>query len=103
MGQSAHIQTETGLEDSSKILFADHHASHAASSFFASPYKEAAVLTVDGVGEWTTALKGYATADWGDGTHTNEIKVLGEQRFPHSLGLLYSAFTAFPWLPGQQR
>ncbi len=91
----AHIQTETGLENSEKILFADHHASHAASAFFASPYEEAAVLTVDGVGEWTTALKGYATADWGDGSRQNQIKVLGEQRFPHSLGLLYSAFTAF--------
>ncbi|MEM7801305.1 MAG: carbamoyltransferase N-terminal domain-containing protein, partial [Chloroflexota bacterium] len=88
-----HIQNHLDLP-SEKILFVDHHVSHAASAFFASPFKESALLTVDGVGEWTTSLKGMATADW-DGTGQNEIKVLGEQRFPHSLGLLYSAFTAF--------
>lgn len=71
----------------SKILFSEHHLSHAASSFLCSPFEEAAILTVDGVGEWTTA-------SWGIGRGT-EIKLLKEIRFPHSLGLLYSAFTAF--------
>ncbi|MEM9776800.1 MAG: carbamoyltransferase N-terminal domain-containing protein, partial [Chloroflexota bacterium] len=89
----AHIQSEIDVPED-RILFVDHHASHVASAFFASPFKEAAFLTVDGVGEWTTALKGQATADW-DGTSTNQLKVTGEHRFPHSLGLLYSAFTAF--------
>lgn len=70
-----------------KILFSGHHLSHAASAFFCSPFQEAAILTVDGVGEWTTASYGK-----GKGT---EIKTLSEIRFPHSLGLLYSAFTAF--------
>ncbi|MBN1202108.1 MAG: hypothetical protein JXJ20_09655 [Anaerolineae bacterium] len=76
-----------------QILFCDHHMSHAASAFFASPYDEAAVLTADGVGEWTTATMGHATANWGQGE--NKIDLFWEQRFPHSLGLLYSAFTAF--------
>jgi carbamoyltransferase len=71
----------------SKIVFSDHHLSHAASAFFCSPFEEAAVLTVDGVGEWATATYGI-----GRGT---EIKVLREIRYPHSIGLLYSAFTAF--------
>lgn len=71
----------------SKILFSEHHLSHAASAFFCSPFEEAAILTVDGVGEWTTASLGI-----GRGT---EIRLLKEVRFPHSLGLLYSAFTAF--------
>jgi carbamoyltransferase len=70
-----------------KILFGDHHLSHASSAFLCSPFEEAAILTVDGVGEWATATYGV-----GKGT---EIKVLNEIRFPHSLGLLYSAFTAF--------
>lgn len=73
--------------DPSKILFSEHHLSHAASSFYCSPFKEAAILTVDGVGEWTTATIGI-----GRGT---DIKLLKEIKFPHSLGLLYSAFTAF--------
>jgi carbamoyltransferase len=68
--------------------------SHAASAFYASPFDEAAVLTIDGVGEWTTTTLGKARANWnGDGA--NEITLFEEQRFPHSLGLLYSAFTAF--------
>ena len=70
-----------------KILFSEHHLSHAASAFYCSPFEEAAVLTVDGVGEWTTASLGV-----GRGT---ELRLLREIRFPHSLGLLYSAFTAF--------
>jgi carbamoyltransferase len=80
-----------------KILFCDHHMSHAASAFFASPFKEAAVLTVDGVGEWTTTTLGKATSVWeGDVGGSNEINLFQEQRFPHSIGLLYSTFTA--WL-----
>src|SRR5512143_2021660 len=70
-----------------KILFSEHHLSHAASAFFCSPFKEAAILTVDGVGEWTTASLGMA--------QDTDIKLLKEIRFPHSVGLLYSAFTAF--------
>jgi carbamoyltransferase len=71
----------------SKILFSEHHLSHAASAFYCSPFDESAILTVDGVGEWTTATIGI-------GKETN-IKILKEIRFPHSLGLLYSAFTAY--------
>lgn len=77
-----------------KILFSAHHLSHAASAFFCSPFKEAAILTVDGVGEWATTTLGTGKADW-EGGGKNEIKILEEIRFPHSLGLLYSVFTAF--------
>lgn len=70
-----------------KILFPEHHESHAASAFFPSPYQEAAFLTVDGVGEWTTTSYGKGIG--------NKIEMLGELHFPHSLGLLYSAFTYF--------
>ena len=80
------IQKRLGVPPS-KILFSEHHLSHAASAFFCSPFEEAAILTVDGVGEWTTASLGIAKG--------TEIKLLKEIRFPHSLGLLYSAFTAF--------
>ncbi|MCH7519241.1 MAG: carbamoyltransferase [Candidatus Dadabacteria bacterium] len=80
------LQNKLGV-DSSKILFSEHHLSHAASSFYCSPFNEAAILTVDGVGEWTTATLGI-----GRGT---DIKLLKEIKFPNSLGLLYSAFTAF--------
>ncbi len=78
-----------------RILFVDHHVSHAASAMFCSPFEEAAVLTVDGVGEWTTTAMGSATGNWGNGRR-NAIQLVEEIRFPHSLGLLYSAFTA--WL-----
>jgi carbamoyltransferase len=78
-----------------RVLFMEHHISHAASAMFCSPFQEAAVLTVDGVGEWTTTSLGHATADWGNG-QSNRIDLTDELRFPHSLGLLYSAFTA--WL-----
>jgi carbamoyltransferase len=71
----------------SRIFFSEHHLSHAASAFFCSPFEEAAILTIDGVGEWTTASIGVGCG--------NDIKLLREIRFPHSLGLLYSAFTAF--------
>ncbi|HSA34270.1 MAG TPA: carbamoyltransferase [bacterium] len=70
-----------------RLLFPEHHLSHAASAFFPSPYEEAAILTIDGVGEWATA-----TIMRGKG---NEITPCKELRFPHSLGLLYSAFTYF--------
>src|ERR1051326_9041626 len=77
-----------------RILFTDHHVSHAASAFFCSPFTEAAVLTVDGVGEWTTTGWGRGKASWNGGE--NRLGLDEEIRFPHSLGLLYSAFTA--WL-----
>jgi carbamoyltransferase len=70
-----------------KVLFAEHHESHAASAFFPSPFDEAAVLTVDGVGEWATTTCGYGRG--------RDLVLLDEIRFPHSLGLLYSAFTQF--------
>jgi len=79
----------------SRVLFVEHHVAHAASAMFASPFERAAVLTVDGVGEWTTTALGRATADWSNGT-SNSLALTHEIRFPHSLGLLYSAFTA--WL-----
>lgn len=93
MWVKTHIQQGVGVSPE-KILFVDHHLSHAASAFFASPFPEAAVLTVDGVGEWTTAARGRGTANW-DGSGQNSLVLTEEQRFPHSLGLLYSAFTAF--------
>ncbi len=70
-----------------KILFPEHHESHAASAFFPSPYQRAAFLTMDGVGEWTTTSFGVGEA--------NRIRIDSEIKFPHSLGLLYSAFTYF--------
>ncbi len=77
-----------GLEGySGKILYTEHHESHAASAFYPSPFERAAFLTMDGVGEWTTTSYGVG---WG-----NSIEIQGEMRFPHSLGLLYSAFTYF--------
>ena len=90
------IQKGVGVKYN-RVLFCDHHMSHAASAFFASPFKEAAVMTVDGVGEWTTTTLGKATSIWQGETEqqNNSILLFQEQRFPHSLGLLYSAFTAF--------
>ena len=70
-----------------RLLFAEHHQSHAASAFFASPFEQAAVLTMDGVGEWATTSVGL-----GRGNHLEMVK---EIHFPHSLGLLYSAFTYY--------
>jgi carbamoyltransferase len=75
------------LDYQGKIIFPEHHESHAASAFFASPYQEAAFLTIDGVGEW-------ATASFGVGKD-NKIEIMAEIHFPHSLGLLYSAFTYY--------
>jgi len=79
--------TKAGYRAPRQFLFAEHHQSHAGSAFFPSPFDEAAIITVDGVGEWATTTVGV-----GEG---NRIKLLFEQRFPHSLGLLYSAFTYF--------
>ena len=70
-----------------KLLFPEHHLSHSASTFYPSPFEEAAILTIDGVGEWATASIGY-----GNGSSITNIK---ELQFPHSVGLLYSAFTYF--------
>jgi len=80
------IRQELGVP-SDRILFSEHHLSHAASTFLCSPFEEAAILTVDGVGEWATATMGR-----GRGT---DITLLRQVSFPHSIGLLYSAFTAF--------
>lgn len=71
----------------SRYVFCDHHESHAASAFFPSPFKEAAILTLDGVGEWSTTTYGTGRG--------NKIELSHEIRFPHSVGLLYSAFTYF--------
>ena len=70
-----------------RVLFCQHHLSHAASAFLCSPFEEAAILTVDGVGEWVTGT-------WGVG-RGNQINLRKQMQFPHSIGLLYSAFTAF--------
>ncbi len=70
-----------------QLLFPEHHLSHAASAFYPSPFAEAAILTVDGVGEWATTTIGYG--------NDTDIKMLKELSFPHSLGLLYSAFTYY--------
>jgi len=86
--QKLWIQTEieSALGKKVPIYFIDHHLSHAASAFLVSPFEEAAILTFDGVGEWTTTAYGY-----GKGT---EIELTKEIKYPHSLGLLYSTFTA---------
>jgi carbamoyltransferase len=76
-----------GLREDCPILFTEHHQAHAASAFYPSPFEEAAIITIDGVGEWATTTIGC-----GEGS---KIRLLQELRFPHSLGLLYSAFTAY--------
>jgi len=78
---------DSNFKDDKKIHFSDHHLSHAASAFFPSPFEEAIVLTVDGVGEWATT-----TVAIGKG---NKLEIKKEIHFPHSLGLLYSAFTYY--------
>ncbi len=89
LGQKLHIpkiiERETGYKGD--VLFTEHHEAHAASAFYPSPFAEAAILTIDGVGEWACASYGYGKG--------NEIVLLKELHFPHSLGLLYSAFTYF--------
>ena len=78
---------DNNFNDNKKIYFSDHHLSHAASAFFPSPFEEAIVLTADGVGEWATT-----TVAIGKG---NNLEIKKEIHFPHSLGLLYSAFTYY--------
>jgi carbamoyltransferase len=80
------LQSELGVSKE-KLLFCEHHLSHAASAYLCSPFNEAAILTVDGVGEWVTASYGVGLG--------NSIRLLRQIEFPHSIGLLYSAFTAF--------
>ncbi|WP_337866194.1 carbamoyltransferase [Ignavibacterium sp.] len=75
------------LDYQGKVIFPEHHESHAASAFYPSPFQKAAIITMDGVGEWTTTSFGI-----GDG---NDIQLLADIKFPHSLGLLYSAFTYY--------
>jgi len=91
LAQKLHLPREIrkGLDNRyrRRCVFTEHHESHAASAFFPSPFEEAAILTLDGVGEWATASLGYGRG--------NRIALTEELRFPHSLGLLYSAFTYF--------
>ena len=79
------IKNELGYDG--EILFTEHHESHAASAFYPSPFTESAILTLDGVGEWATASYGIGKG--------NDIEIIAEMNFPHSLGLLYSAFTYY--------
>jgi len=80
-------QIDDAVDWEARLLFADHHQSHAASAFFASPFTESAILTLDGVGEWTTTSCGYG--------RDNTLDLRREINFPHSIGLLYSAFTYY--------
>ncbi len=80
-------QHDENFTDINKINFSEHHYSHAASAFFPSPFEEAIILTLDGVGEWATSTIGIGRG--------NNLKILKEIHFPHSLGLLYSAFTYY--------
>ena len=80
-------QIDENFNDIKKIKFSEHHYSHAASAFFPSPFKEAIVLTLDGVGEWATTTVSIGKE--------NNLKIIKEIHFPHSLGLLYSAFTYY--------
>ena len=83
----AIIRRNLGKEYKGPVLFTEHHESHAASAFFPSPFQEAAIITADGVGEWATTTIGAG--------EQNRIQLLHEIRFPHSLGMLYSAFTYY--------
>ena len=91
LGSKLHMRRELakslGAKPKNRFVFPEHHESHAASAFFPSPYEEAAIVTLDGVGEWATTSIGV-----GEG---NKIRLTHEIRFPHSLGLLYSAFTYY--------
>lgn len=91
LNKKLHLTREMneGLQHSyqKRFIFTEHHESHAASAFYPSPFEEAAILTLDGVGEWATASLGYGRG--------NRIVLTHEQHFPHSLGLLYSAFTYY--------
>jgi carbamoyltransferase len=79
------VASECGFKG--RVLFTEHHESHAASAFFPSPFESAAILTIDGVGEWATTSYGFGRG--------NQVHLTGELHFPHSLGLLYSAFTYY--------
>lgn len=91
LGQKLHLPREIrrglGGRYRGPLVFTDHHESHAASAFFPSPFDEAAIMTLDGVGEWSTTCLGFGRG--------NRVTLTHEIRFPHSLGLLYSAFTYF--------
>ena len=91
LGAKLHLQAQLdeALEGAyrGRFAFAEHHESHAASAFFPSPFEEAAILTLDGVGEWSTTTMGAGRG--------NRVRLTHELRFPHSLGLLYSAFTHY--------
>jgi carbamoyltransferase len=83
----AKILDELGAQFRGEVCFVDHHESHAASAFFPSPFEHAAILTLDAVGEWSTSSIGMGRG--------NAVSLLREMRFPHSLGMLYSAFTYY--------
>ena len=91
LGEKLHMRRmltkELGCKPKNRYIFPEHHESHAASAFFPSPFEDAAIITMDGVGEWATTSIGV-----GEGNH---VKLIREIRFPHSLGLLYSAFTYY--------
>jgi len=89
LGAKARLRDdlESVLGDVPRLLFTHHHMAHAASCFFPSPFEEAAILTVDGVGEWATGAVGF-----GKGT---QIELIQQLRYPHPLGLLDSAFTYY--------
>ena len=78
---------DKNFNDINKIYFSEHHFSHAASAFYPSPFKDAAVLTLDGVGEWATTTMAKGS--------DQELEIFKEIHFPHSIGLLYSAFTYY--------
>lgn len=84
---SREMKRELGEDFKGEIGYTDHHLSHAASAFFPSPYKEAAILTLDAVGEWSTSSIGVGK--------DNKVELLRDTRFPHSIGMLYSAFTYY--------
>ncbi len=91
LGEKLHMKGKMtralGCKPKNRYVFPEHHESHAASAFYPSPFEEAAIVTMDGVGEWATTSIGV-----GEG---NDLKLIREIRFPHSLGLLYSAFTYY--------
>ena len=87
LNNAAGVEKENKFSWRKKLLFPEHHQSHAASAFFPSPFKTAAILTIDGVGEWATTSAGVG--------RDNELQIIYEIHFPHSLGLLYSAFTYY--------
>lgn len=86
----SNIRSELGISKKSNLIFLDHHLSHASSAFYPSPYDKAAILTIDGVGEWSTTTYGIG--------NNNKITLLKEIRYPDSIGLLYSAFTYYTGL-----